>query len=183
MPYNAPDLLNYTHLIIVKGFQTPMDPSPSPPASKPSEYSSGEAGLDHDSRLNRSGLGTDTARGRSGASDWKSSLNISRFAEELKDRSTAPDIVPAARYGASGAIATSADRCALLMHAMRGNREGKRVSGFRFELFEKVFWDLERECLGLRYGLADRGRDEKLRNQAESEKSEINGGFYLGSLR
>lgn len=136
MPYNAPDLLNYTHLIIVQGFQTPMVPSPSPPASKPSENSSDEAGLDHDSRLNRSGLGTDTARGRSGASDWKSSLNISRFAEELKDRSTAPDIVPAARYGASGAIATSADRCALLMHAMREER-GKK--GFWISVW--VIWE------------------------------------------
>jgi hypothetical protein len=122
---NASDLLRNTYLIIVQGFQTPMDPSPNPPATKPSENSSDEDGLDHDSRLNRSGLGTDATHGRSGASDWKSSLNSSRFAEELKDRSTAPAIVPAARYGASGAIATSADRCALLIHAMRGEREEK----------------------------------------------------------
>jgi hypothetical protein len=53
------------------------------------------------------------------------------LAEELKDRSTAPDIVPAARYGASGAIATSADRCALLMHAMRGEgRERGEKKGY-----------------------------------------------------
>lgn len=87
------------HLIIFRGFQIPMLPSPRPPARSPREYSSetDPGGLPHDRRLNRSALGQAPARARSWASDWKSSLKISRVAVELKERSTEPAIVPAAR--------------------------------------------------------------------------------------
>ena len=42
------------------------------------------------------------------------------LADAEKLMSTAPLMVPAARYGASGASAVSAARCALLMHAIAG---------------------------------------------------------------
>jgi len=42
------------------------------------------------------------------------------LAELEKLKSTAPVMVPAARYGASGASAVCAARCALLMHAIAG---------------------------------------------------------------
>ncbi|MFS7889552.1 hypothetical protein Hanom_Chr00s000004g01608351 [Helianthus anomalus] len=88
-----------------------MLPSTRPPATTPSENSSetDDGDFPHDNRLNGSELGTEPANGRFRSSDWKSSRKISRFAEELNDMSTAPAIVPAARNGASGANATSAD--------------------------------------------------------------------------
>lgn len=87
-----------------------MLPSTRPPAIRPSEYSSESAGpFSHDNRLKRSELGTVPARINCRSSETKSSSNISRFAEELNCRSTAPAIVPAAMYAPSGANAVEAD--------------------------------------------------------------------------
>lgn len=73
----------------------------------------------HERRLNRSVLGHSPTRGSScWWSDWKSSLKISRLEEELKEMSTTPAIVPAARYGESGEKAMDADLLTLLMEAM-----------------------------------------------------------------
>lgn len=64
----------------------------------PSENSSEtDPSLPHERRLKRSELGQEATTGRSESSDWKSSLKISRFADELKERSTAPAMVPDAR--------------------------------------------------------------------------------------
>lgn len=85
----------------LSGFQMLMDPSTRPPAMSPRENSSAAAAADpvllHERRLNRSPLGHSPTTGSSLSSDWKSSLKISRFADELKERSTAPAMVPAAR--------------------------------------------------------------------------------------
>lgn len=48
------------------------------------------------------------------------------LAEAENCMSTAPLMVPAARYGASGASAVIAARCALLMHAISGDRRSSR---------------------------------------------------------
>lgn len=118
------------------GFHKLTVPSPSPPATRPIAYSSeADSALLQERRLKRSALGQEPTTGSSCASDWKSSLKISRLEEELKERSTAPAIVPAARNGASGAKATSADRAALLMHAMRDRKGSRSGSGSRFVEF------------------------------------------------
>lgn len=122
-----------------------MDPSTRPPAMSPSENSSAAAAADpvllHERRVNRSPLGHSPTTGSSRSSDWKSSLKISRFADELKERSTAPAMVPAARKGESGEKAARADREALFIHAIAsssGDRDlltrpsSERISGLGF---------------------------------------------------
>nr|GLL34551.1 hypothetical protein Itr_chr09CG01880 [Ipomoea trifida] len=87
-----------------------MVPSTRPPAMRPRENSSELGrGFPQDKRLNRSELATEPAKMSSRSSDVKSSSKMSRLAVELNDRSTAPAMVPAARYGASGANAADAD--------------------------------------------------------------------------
>lgn len=112
--------INYR--IRLSGFQISMVPSTSPPAMRPSENCS-EAdpavALPQERRLKRSELVDSPTRGSSQSSDWKSSLNISRLADELNDRSTAPAMVPAAMYGESGAKATDADLLIPFMDAIR----------------------------------------------------------------
>lgn len=96
-----------------------MLPSTSPPAIKPREYSSLlDPGFPQDNRLKRSLLAHSPTTGSSHSSEWKSNLKISKLADELKDRSTAPAIVPAARWHETGENAADADREAPLMHAM-----------------------------------------------------------------
>ena len=109
-------------LIMLSGFHTATEPSLRPPARSPSakESPSTAPGRDQERRLKRSGEGTEARSGRSGESDWKSRRKISMLAELEKLKSTAPVMAPAARYGASGASAVSAARCALLMHAIAG---------------------------------------------------------------
>ena len=109
-------------LIMLSGFHTATEPSLRPPARSPSakESPSTAVGRDQERRLKRSGEGTEARSGRSGESDWKSRRKISMLAELEKLKSTAPVMVPAAMYGASGASAVSAARCALLMHAIAG---------------------------------------------------------------
>ena len=109
-------------LIILSGFHTATEPSLRPPARRPSakESPSTAPGRDQERRLKRSGEGAEARSGRSGESDWKSRRKISMLADAEKLMSTAPLMVPAARYGASGASAVSAARCALLMHAIAG---------------------------------------------------------------
>lgn len=98
-----------------------MEPSTRPPATRPSENPSDPAGaLPQDSRLNRSELAHSPATGNSRSPDRKLRSKISRLAEELKDRSTAPAMVPAAMYGASGENAAVADLFTPFMHAMVG---------------------------------------------------------------
>lgn len=88
--------LNYR--IRESGFQTSMVPSTRPPAISPRENSSEpDTFLPHERRLKRSELGDSAMSGRSRSSDWKSSPKISRLAEELKERSTAPAMVPVAK--------------------------------------------------------------------------------------
>lgn len=119
------------YLIMLSGFQTATEPSLRPPARRPSEKESPStaAGRDQDRRLKRSGAGAQARSGRSGESDWKSRPKISMLADAEKDMSTAPLMVPAARYGASGASAVSAARGALLMHVIAGDRAD--LSAFR----------------------------------------------------
>jgi hypothetical protein len=89
---------------------------------RPSENSSDPTGdFPHDNRLNRSELIDSPTTGISRSSDWKSSSKISRFADELNDRSTAPAMVPAAMYGASGANAADADLFTPFMHVIAPN--------------------------------------------------------------
>jgi hypothetical protein len=108
---------------MLSGFHTATVPSLRPPARRPSEKESPStaAGRDQDRRLKRSGEGTQATTWRSGESDWKSRRKISMLADAEKDMSTAPLMVPAARYGASGASDVSAARGALLMHVIAGD--------------------------------------------------------------
>jgi hypothetical protein len=110
-------------LIMLSGFHTATEPSLRPPARRPSEKESPSTavGRDQDRRLKRSGEGAQARSGRSGESDWKSRRKISMLADAEKDMSTAPLMVPAARYGASGASAVSAARGALLMQVISGD--------------------------------------------------------------
>jgi hypothetical protein len=121
LPPNQIKEYQTNYRIRARGFQISMVPSTSPPATRPSENCSEAdppAALPHERRLKRSELGASPASGNSRSSDWKSSLKISRLADELKDRSTAPAIVPAATYGASGASATDADLLTPFIHAI-----------------------------------------------------------------
>lgn len=113
-----------------------MLPSPRPPATRPKEYSlDADPGFPQERRLKRSLLGQAPTTGSTCESERKSILKISRLAEELKERSTAPVMVPAAKYGASRAKATRADRGALLMHGMVGGLEPYLASDLGFLMF------------------------------------------------
>lgn len=110
------------------GFQSPMLPSASPPAMSPNWNSSDSDGaFPHVSRWKRSELGAEPEGYNSlcslpsRPSGTKSSLKMSRFAEELNCRSTAPAIVPAAKNGPSGAKAAHADLGITFKHSITPN--------------------------------------------------------------